>query len=172
MKIAQIDGDQEQVADGFRPRAPRKSSAFGRKSKYSRFLLLGLTGLRTVQEFFIYAKNVLTVVQSFAQQSFDGQETAAQSFIGRLTALSQTHTLLAESRWEGARLDDLLESIFDPYRGPLHPRINYSGPVVQLPPKAAQGLALAFHELVLGLICNRARARSESDRQRPRHNMS
>src|SRR5262245_36463291 len=33
VKIAQVDGDQEQVADGFRPRAPRKSSAFGRKPK-------------------------------------------------------------------------------------------------------------------------------------------
>jgi PAS domain S-box-containing protein len=94
-------------------------------------------------------KNVLTVVQAFAQQSFeDPQEAAAQRFIGRLTALSQTHTLLAESRWEGARLDRLLERVFDPFGALLHPRISYSGPEVQLEPKAAQGLALAFHELL------------------------
>src|SRR4029450_131342 len=33
VKVAEVDGDQEQVADGFRPGAPRIRSAFGRKPK-------------------------------------------------------------------------------------------------------------------------------------------
>ena len=33
VKIAQVDGDQEQVANGCRLRAPRKRSASGRKPK-------------------------------------------------------------------------------------------------------------------------------------------
>ena len=94
-------------------------------------------------------KNILTVVQSFAQQSFQGlQDNAANRFIGRLTALSQTHTLLAESRWEGARLDQLFNSVVEPYRGAGSARISQAGSAIQIGPKAAQGLALAFHELV------------------------
>jgi PAS domain S-box-containing protein len=94
-------------------------------------------------------KNILTVVQSFAQQSFqDRQDSAVQRFIGRLTALSQTHTLLAESRWEGARLDQLLDSVVEPYRGAPKARVSRAGPTIQVGPKAAQSLALAFHELV------------------------
>jgi PAS domain S-box-containing protein len=93
-------------------------------------------------------KNILTVVQSFAQQSFqDLRDSSVQRFIGRLMALSQTHTLLAESRWEGARLDQLLDSVVEPYRG-APARISRAGPPIQVGPKAAQGLALAFHELV------------------------
>jgi PAS domain S-box-containing protein len=94
-------------------------------------------------------KNTLAVVQSFAQQSFHGvQDNAVHMFIGRLTALSLTHTLLAESRWEGAQLDQLLTSVVEPYRGASDARIRHAGPAVQVGPKAAQGLALAFHELV------------------------
>lgn len=94
-------------------------------------------------------KNTLAVVQSFAQQSFHGvQDTAVNRFIERLTALSQTHTLLAESRWEGAQLDQLLTSVVEPYRGAGNARIRHAGPAVQIGPKPAQGLALAFHELV------------------------
>jgi two-component sensor histidine kinase len=94
-------------------------------------------------------KNILTVVQSFRQQSFQGlEENAVNRFIGRLTALSQTHTLLAESRWEGARLAQLLDSVVGRYRGTGSTRIRHTGPNIQIGPKAAQGLALAFHELV------------------------
>jgi PAS domain S-box-containing protein len=94
-------------------------------------------------------KNILTVVQSFAHQSFqDRQDSAVQLFIGRLTALSQTHTLLAESRWEGARLDQLLQNVVEPYQGIHKARLSHAGPTMQIGPKAAQSLALAFHELV------------------------
>ena len=94
-------------------------------------------------------KNILMVVQSFARQSFqDRQDSAVQRFIGRLTALSQTHTLLAASRWEGAKLDQLLDTVVEPYRGAPNARVSRAGPTIQVGPKAAQSLALAFHELV------------------------
>jgi two-component sensor histidine kinase len=50
------------------------------------------------------------------------------------------HALLQDAAY-GTLLRELRRAL-------LHPRINYSGPVVQLSPKAEQGLALAFHELV------------------------
>ena len=94
-------------------------------------------------------KNILTVVQSLAQQTLqETSEDAAREFVGRLTTLSRTQTILAESHWERARLDQLLDSIFEPYQSAANPRIERDGPELYLQPKAAQSLALAFHELV------------------------
>lgn len=97
-------------------------------------------------------KNILAVVQSIARQSLKrGEEVGpavAERFIGRISALAQSHSLLASSRWEGASFSDLVENSIAPYRGEDLTRIQTEGPEFNVTPKAAQTLTLALHELV------------------------
>ncbi|MGR3571647.1 HWE histidine kinase domain-containing protein [Brevirhabdus sp.] len=97
-------------------------------------------------------KNILAVVQSIARQSLArGQGVApeaADRLVGRISALAQSHSLLARSRWEGASFEVLVENAIAPYRGDGSGRIRVEGPGMKVTPKAAQTLTLALHELV------------------------
>ena len=66
---------------------------------------------------------------------------------GRIHALAQAHTLLSESRWEGADVRTLVGEELAPYRGGDAARVKLDGPAVILSPEKAQNLALALHEL-------------------------
>jgi two-component sensor histidine kinase/CheY-like chemotaxis protein len=66
---------------------------------------------------------------------------------GRIAALSRAHTLLAQSRWQGADLARLVDEELAPFRGAEGERITVAGRAVSLEPRAAQTLALALHEL-------------------------
>lgn len=94
-------------------------------------------------------KNVLAIVQAIARQSL-GRDLgeAADRFVGRLSALSRSHTLLADNRWEGAGLHALLAEALAPYEPAAGDRLSATGADVKLGPKAAQSLSLALHELV------------------------
>lgn len=110
-------------------------------------------------------KNILAVVQSIARQTLGrgrlpGPE-AASRLIGRIDALARSHTLLASSRWEGARFTDLVESAVAPYRGDRGDRIELQGPDIRVRPKAAQTLTLALHELVTNAAKYGALSRAE-----------
>src|SRR6185437_2404498 len=65
---------------------------------------------------------------------------------GRIRALSHAHTLLSQSRWEGADIARLVDEELAPYRTGGG-RISISGTSVLLPPDRAQNLALVLHEL-------------------------
>jgi two-component sensor histidine kinase len=98
-------------------------------------------------------KNILAVVQSIARQSLgrdggSGGPDAADRLTGRLAALARSHTLLADSRWEGAGFAELVESAVAPYRGEDAARVRTEGPDLKVTPKAAQTLTLALHKLV------------------------
>lgn len=96
-------------------------------------------------------KNILALVQSIARQSLGrGQEVgpdAADRFVGRINALAKSHTLLATSRWEGARLADLVDSAVAPFCGERPDCVVANGPDIKVTPKAAQSLTLALHEI-------------------------
>src|SRR6202043_2641961 len=64
---------------------------------------------------------------------------------GRIKALALAHTLLSDSRWQGADLGTLVAEEFAPYRSGN--KIELKGPNVSLSPATAQGIALALHEL-------------------------
>src|SRR5262249_26831465 len=66
---------------------------------------------------------------------------------GRIAALARAHTLLAQSRWQGADLARLVDEELAPYRADAPERIAAAGPDVSLEPRTAQTLALALHEL-------------------------
>ncbi len=93
------------------------------------------------------ARNALAVIQSIIRltraKSVDEYVLAIE---GRIKALARAHTLLSNSRWDGADLGTLVADEMAPYRA--GDKINFGGPGISLQPATAQGLALALHELV------------------------
>ncbi|WP_210331143.1 sensor histidine kinase [Microvirga terrestris] len=99
-------------------------------------------------------KNTLATVQSLAWQAARPgvpPQVAQQRFQERLLALSRTHNLLNETHWEGASLRAILETELQPY-ATAPSRIRLHGPEVQLSPKSAVVLGMAFHELATNAV--------------------
>jgi two-component system, chemotaxis family, CheB/CheR fusion protein len=95
-------------------------------------------------------KNALASVQSLAMETLrttPTPEAFREAFVARLIALSNTHDLLTQGEWQGASLGDVLEAELAPYLGPGQTRWTASGANIQLQPKMALALGMAFHEL-------------------------
>jgi PAS domain S-box-containing protein len=94
------------------------------------------------------AKNALALAQSIIRLTRAGSmETYVRAVEGRINALSRVHTVLAQSRWQGADLGGLVEEELAPFRTSDTDKIVVQGPRVLLQPTPAQTLALAMHEL-------------------------
>jgi len=94
------------------------------------------------------ARNALALVQSIVRLTrADTIKSYIAAVEGRIGALSRAHTLLAQSRWNGADLHKLADEELAPYRTGDADKIVVSGPDLSLEPRAAQTLALALHEL-------------------------
>ncbi|MGH6676462.1 MAG: HWE histidine kinase domain-containing protein, partial [Xanthobacteraceae bacterium] len=92
------------------------------------------------------ARNALAVIQSIIRLTRGSTvDEYVAAIEGRIKALARAHTLLSDSRWEGADLASLVTEELDPYRG--GDRVTIQGPGISLQPSTAQGLALALHEL-------------------------
>src|SRR6266545_3218615 len=93
------------------------------------------------------ARNALALVQSIVRLT---KASTIKSYIGavegRIGALSRAHTLLSESRWQGADLVKLVDEELSPYRTSVD-KIVTAGPQASLRPVTAQIVALALHEL-------------------------
>ena len=95
-------------------------------------------------------KNTLATAQSLTTQTLRSSaspEHFAAAFRGRLAALAGAHTLLAQARWDGARLSDLIRVQLDPYRTSECANVTIAGDDVSLAPDAALTLGLVLHEL-------------------------
>ncbi len=94
------------------------------------------------------ARNALALVQSIVRLTrADTIKSYIAAVEGRIGALSRAHTLLAQSRWNGADLAKLADEELAPYRTADAEKIVATGPDLSLEPRAAQTLALALHEL-------------------------
>ncbi len=92
------------------------------------------------------ARNALAVIQSIVSlTAASSPADFVTSINGRIRAMARAHTLLSQSRWEGADLARLVEEELAPYRE--HRSIAVSGSPVLIRPTVAQNLALALHEL-------------------------
>src|SRR4051812_43834374 len=95
------------------------------------------------------AKNALALVQAIVRMTKASNiEAYIAAVEGRIKALSRVHTVLSQSRWEGADLAGLVAEELLPYRTNDQDRVQASGPGIVLQPAAAQTLALVLHELV------------------------
>jgi PAS domain S-box-containing protein len=98
-------------------------------------------------------KNMLTTVQSIALQSMaDAQGEQKDRFLSRIHALATGHNLLTQSQWKGARLVDILNALFAPYKDEHRPRIKLSGDDVVLSSRDAISVTLAIHELLTNAV--------------------
>jgi len=94
------------------------------------------------------ARNALAVVQAIVRMSrAPTMETYAARVEGRVRALSLSHDLLSQSRWQGADIAKLIREETEPYQTEGISRVRLDGPSILLPPDNAQTIALAIHEL-------------------------
>lgn len=94
------------------------------------------------------ANNLMAVVQGAVRLSRGADVAALQEIIiGRVHALARAHQLLADSRWEGADLKRLVEDEIAAFTLGEGERVHVDGGPLSLPPAAAQGVAMALHEL-------------------------
>lgn len=94
------------------------------------------------------ARNTLAVVQSILRLTrADSIDDLVSALDGRIQALARAHTLLSNTRWQGADLAKLVNEEMAPYRSRESERVITSGPPLLLRPSTAQAFALVLHEL-------------------------
>jgi PAS domain S-box-containing protein len=101
-----------------------------------------------VEELNHRVKNTLATIQAIASQSLRRAKSPGDfvaSFTGRIQALAKAHTLLTQTRLEGAYLIDLVRE--QVLLGVPDNRITPSGPQLMLDSQSAVQLALVLHEL-------------------------
>jgi PAS domain S-box-containing protein len=99
------------------------------------------------------AKNLLAVVQATVTLTRgDSVEAVKAAIRGRIQALANAHDLLANSHWEGAPLNSIIQKELAPYCGENNSRAVITGPTIVLGPQAAQSIAVALHELTTNAV--------------------
>ena len=97
--------------------------------------------------------NLLAVAQATVHLTNAGTAAELKEAIqGRLQALANAQSMLAQSRWAGADLRELAMKELSPYcrNGDLSAQIE--GPSLLLPPELAQAMAMALHELATNAV--------------------
>ncbi|MGB3712622.1 MAG: chemotaxis protein CheB [Erythrobacter sp.] len=93
-------------------------------------------------------KNLLAVILSICRitsKTADSVEEFTEAFSARLDAMARTHSLLAQSRWNGTNLRTLLREELGSHDNAG--QVAIEGPEVTVSPSAAQSLSMLFHEL-------------------------
>jgi len=102
------------------------------------------------------AKNVLAIVLSLLRLTpREGVADFAASVEGRVAAMGRVHTLLAEHRWAGADLKQIVDAELYAYvlpRAGRETRVTVAGPAVRLAPHVAQAMSVVLHELATNAI--------------------
>ncbi len=94
-------------------------------------------------------KNTLAIVQSVAEQTLRGASSMrdfSAAFTGRLQAMARIHSALAEGRWQGLPLSQLIELVVGPY-GRSRESIVVDGDGAFVSSDLARVLGLTLHEL-------------------------
>jgi two-component sensor histidine kinase/CheY-like chemotaxis protein len=92
------------------------------------------------------ARNALAVIQAIVSMTPSASsEDFARAVNGRIRAMARAHTLLSQSRWQGADLARLMAEELEPYSAA--DRVSIEGAAVLIKPTVAQNLALVIHEM-------------------------
>jgi two-component sensor histidine kinase/PAS domain-containing protein len=108
-----------------------------------------------LQELSHRSKNLLTIVQSIANQSLRNskdQKDFQNRFNGRLGGLAASNDLLARGDWRGSSLRKLIEFQLAPFIDLSSPQLEIHGPEVTLVADASQAIGLALHELATNAV--------------------
>lgn len=98
------------------------------------------------------AKNVLAVAQAMLRLTrADNIDQYVSAVEGRIGALARIHTQVAENRWDGAELSELLRQGLAPFRCD-EGRFTASGTRAFLTPVAAQTIGILVHELATNAV--------------------
>jgi two-component system CheB/CheR fusion protein len=95
-------------------------------------------------------KNTLAVMQSIVRQTWrssKGGEDFMQRLEGRIGALSNAHSLLANTDWQGADLHELAQSQMGSYIAGNPAKLHLEGEPIRLPSSIATPFGLVLHEL-------------------------
>jgi len=93
-------------------------------------------------------RNTLAVIRSIARRTAENSETVEDyrnHFDGRLAAFARTQSHIMRTGLQGVDLEGLLAD--ELLANQMGNRVNYSGPEVRLPPRLADQLGIALHEL-------------------------
>jgi two-component sensor histidine kinase len=95
----------------------------------------------------------LTLVQAAVHFSEADTPDAIKAAIeGRIQALANVHTLLAQSRWAGVDLRSIVRDELYPYCPLGNSRAEADGPELLLKPQLAQLIAMVLHELTTNAV--------------------
>jgi len=97
------------------------------------------------------AKNALAVAQALVGLTKgDTVEQFAEAIRGRIASLARAHTLLSQSQWRGAALEELIRDELLPYA--KESQLTVEGPPISCSASAVQSLSLLFHELATNAV--------------------
>jgi two-component sensor histidine kinase len=82
----------------------------------------------------------------------DTPDALKKAIGGRIQALANVHTLLAQSNWAGADIRRLVTEELSPYCPEGESRAEFIGPNLLLKPRSAQSTAVALHELTTNAV--------------------
>jgi PAS domain S-box-containing protein len=97
------------------------------------------------------AKNALAVAQALVTLTKAGTvEDFSEAIRGRIESLGRAHSLLSQSQWRGAPLEQLIRDELGPYAKDEQLQIN--GERISCGASAVQSLSLLFHELATNAV--------------------
>ena len=97
--------------------------------------------------------NLLAVAQATVHLTNAGTAAELKEAIqGRLQALANAQSMLAQSRWAGADLRELAIKELSPYSRNGQSAAQIEGPNLLLQPELAQAMAMALHELATNAV--------------------
>lgn len=100
-------------------------------------------------------KNILALVNTIARMTGRRATTIAdykENFEARIDSLARTHIALADAKWSGMRLRELVTRELAAYVEVDGARVHLEGPDVLMAMRPTQSLALAFHELTTNAV--------------------
>ena len=97
------------------------------------------------------AKNALAVAQALVTLTkADNIQDFAEAVRGRIAALGRAHSLLSQSHWRGAPLEQLIRDEISPYA--KEGQLSVKGPAINCSASSVQSLSLLFHELATNAV--------------------
>ena len=97
------------------------------------------------------AKNALAVAQALVGLTkADSVEQFAEAIRGRIASLARAHSLLSQSQWRGAPLDQLIRDELLPYA--KESQLTIRGPALSCSAGAVQSMSLLIHELATNAV--------------------